>query len=223
MLDLRGAELEARATIPASRISGTLETSVSSNRRRLPRCRTRASPTSQSGRGRRRTISAARSRSGSVLARTDALAVAITGGSAFPSGFEFTLNVRLRRGGDFDPFEADLLMHQGMYRHRRTSGAIAPEVLRFGIEFADGAKATNLGGPWPPRPDAEPASPVLVQHGGGGGNGRWDQEYWVWPLPPPGPLAFVCEWPHANVPLTRVATDADVIRSAAARAEKLWE
>ena len=29
----------------------------------------------------------------------------------------------------------------------------------------------------------------------------------MWPLPPIGPLFFVCEWPAAGIPLTRVEVD----------------
>jgi hypothetical protein len=58
--------------------------------------------------------------------------------------------------------------------------------------------------------------------GGGGGGGRWSHANWVWPLPPPGPLTFVCEWPGLDIPLTRVAMDAERIRDAGGRAELLW-
>ena len=55
-----------------------------------------------------------------------------------------------------------------------------------------GRKATNLDQP-PYDPEHEPDRPVLHQHGGGGGGSIWDMEHWVWPLPPTGPFAFVCE------------------------------
>ena len=95
------------------------------------------------------------------------------------------------------------------------------DFLRFGVEFADGAKATNL--PGPPGPPGEPAGPLLLQRGGGGGGSRWDQTYWVWPLPPPGPLAFVCEWPAEEISLTRAEIDAELVLGAAAKAEILWD
>jgi hypothetical protein len=57
---------------------------------------------------------------------------------------------------------------------------------------------------------------------GGGGGGRWEHRNWLWPIPPPGPVAFVCEWPALQIPLTRTTLDAEVIRDAARRAVVLW-
>jgi hypothetical protein len=159
-----------------------------------------------------------------VLARTDDLAVAVTDATAYPNGFEFKLVVKARRVGDelgdFDPLDFDHpLLHQAPRRRRE----LPPELLRFGIEFSDGSKATNLGDPWPGDPEEMPSPPVLVPGGGGGGWGSWESDYWVWPLPPPGRFAFVCEWPAKGVPLTRKEIDAALIREAAGQAEVLWE
>jgi hypothetical protein len=41
----------------------------------------------------------------------------------------------------------------------------------------------------------------------------------MWPLPPDGPLSFVCEWPVAGVELTRTEIDAALIIAAASRAQ----
>jgi hypothetical protein len=46
--------------------------------------------------------------------------------------------------------------------------------------------------------------------------------YWVWPLPPEGSLAFVCEWPIADIPETRTEIDSALLRDAAADAAILW-
>jgi hypothetical protein len=63
----------------------------------------------------------------------------------------------------------------------------------------------------------------LVRPGGrGGGGGYWRQTHWVWPLPPAGPLVFVCEWPATGIPLTRNELDAQAILDAAARAEVIF-
>lgn len=47
---------------------------------------------------------------------------------------------------------------------------------------------------------------------------RW----WAWPLPPPGPLEFVCEWPPFGIPETRAGLDGQLILDAAARSIRLW-
>ena len=130
---------------------------------------------------------------------------------------------RRRRRGE-DAFDEEMLWHHHMHAYpRRGRGEIPPEVLRLGIEFADGSKATNLRGPFAHEPDDDGRGPMLTQRGGHGGEGRWTQEFWVWPLPPPGPLAFVCEWPHHGIDLTRSEIDAQVVLDAAARAQVLWE
>ena len=59
--------------------------------------------------------------------------------------------------------------------------------------------------------------PVLMPRGGSGSLERWHGAYWVWPLPPEGPVAFVCEWPIADIPLTRYELDSARIRDAAGK------
>jgi hypothetical protein len=43
-----------------------------------------------------------------------------------------------------------------------------------------------------------------------------------WPLPPPGPLAFVCEWPAAGIAVTRSEIDAQLVLDAADRAQLIF-
>ena len=99
---------------------------------------------------------------------------------------------------------------------------MADEILRFGIQYADGSKATSLGPPMIGPQDKRPEGPILQHQGGGGGGTVATQRFWAWPLPPPGPLAFVCEWPKYAISLTRHEIDAGVIREAAKRAIELW-
>jgi hypothetical protein len=149
-----------------------------------------------------------------LLARTADVAVAVVDATAYPTGLEFRVMVR-RRERDRLAFDDPLGFH-GLHR-----GELAPDVLRFGVQLSDGSKATSLDGFPPAR--VEPPGPVLMRRGGGGGGGQWDLGFWLYPLPPPGPLAFVCEWPSESIGLTRQEIDADVIRAAADRAEVLWE
>jgi hypothetical protein len=57
---------------------------------------------------------------------------------------------------------------------------------------------------------------------GGGGGGRFHQGYWVSPLPPPGPIALVCEWPAAGISLARYELDAQLLVDAAERARAIF-
>lgn len=99
---------------------------------------------------------------------------------------------------------------------------MSDEILRFGLQFADGSKVTNLGPPMIGPTDRAQKGPMLMHMGGSGGGEVVEQMYWVWPLPPPGPLAFVCEWPKFGIELTRHEIDADLIRKASTQAIELW-
>ncbi len=57
---------------------------------------------------------------------------------------------------------------------------------------------------------------------GSGTRARFDQRFWVEPLPPPGPLGVVVEWERRGLRETRVDLDGSEIVDAAARAERLW-
>ncbi len=142
------------------------------------------------------------------LARTADTAVAVLQLVAYSTGFGFLLGVRRRllADDDLDPF---------MHRLGRRAGDHA---LRLGVGFADGRKATNLS--LPLHHDEE--GPVLIFRGGGGGGRTWDMGFWVWPLPPPGPLAFVCKWPAAGIAETRVEIEARSVLDASARSQLLW-
>jgi hypothetical protein len=149
-----------------------------------------------------------------VLARSEAAAVYLGRCAAYPSGLDFELHViASATAGDLDP------SLNGVYR-QPGGGSNYDEMLRFGIAFADGRKASNLGGFTPS--GEEPEGPVLWGMGGGGGGGRWQQGFWMWPLPPSGLLTFVCEWPAAGIALTRVAIDSEPLRDAAARSRELF-
>jgi len=151
-----------------------------------------------------------------VLARTPALAVCVTRVSAYATGFELDV---LTFGSSEAGEELD---HPFFMRRRGPRGARDEGSLRFGVQFSDGGKATNMGGPRPLRFEEQPQGPVLTGHGGGGGGSRWSQQFWVWPLPPPGQLALVCEWPAVSIPLTRHEIDAQLILDAAGRAQEIF-
>jgi hypothetical protein len=144
-----------------------------------------------------------------LIASNERAAVYVGRCSAYPTGFELEVRVLLAADADLDP------SLNGPH-HRPGRGSNYEEMLKFGLEFSDGRKVTNVS-PFPPGPE-KPEEPVLWPQGGGGGGGRWRQDFWVWPLPPTGPLAFVCEWPAAGIGLSRAETDAQPLLDAAARA-----
>lgn len=157
-----------------------------------------------------------------VLGRSVDAVVYLHNVLVYPTGISFSLAVRTRASDmQFDPLEP---LPFGPLHHLAGRGAQLPDsLLRFGVQLADGGKATNLGMHFPPDPlGHEPDGPVLMPGGGGGGSGSWDLSYWLWPLPPAGPLTFVCEWPAHDIALTEATVDAETFRAAAARSEVLW-
>jgi hypothetical protein len=149
-----------------------------------------------------------------VIARTDTAVVYLGALVAYPTGFEFDVFV-VSDGSDpeLDPFG---------FGHRETgrrTGEIQPGLLRLGFAYADGTKATNTGAyfHWHEGSGRPPDAPVMTGGHGGGGEGTWSTTLWVWPLPPPGALQFVCEWPAAGIPQTRVDLDAASLLAAANR------
>lgn len=157
-----------------------------------------------------------------VLARTDQVAVCVSRISAYPSGFELQLLVIADQSSELDPMLFGAT-HHFHHQARKAEAAIPDEMLRFGVQFADGAKATNTGGDGPLWDlDEKPSAPVMNTGGGGGGDGNWHQDVWVWPLPPPGPLTLVCQWPAAGIALTRQEIDAQLILDAASHAQIIF-
>ena len=148
------------------------------------------------------------------LARTGNVAIAAHGGLAYPNGFAF--RVALLRRAELERATGD-----PFHRWHRQRGELTEDVLRFGLQFADGAKATVFDVHRSFGEAGRPSGPVLMQRGGGGGR-AWEFGFWVWPLPPDGPLAFVVEWPSEGIELTRTEIDASVVRTAAEQAETLW-
>jgi hypothetical protein len=158
-----------------------------------------------------------------VLARTAERAIGLTGIRAYPNGFACTLHLRLR---EVIPGEQSLFGMFGMFDmlgELDPAGELGDYYLRLGVGFADGRKATNLDR----RRDVEdgpPPDPPALRLTRWEGYDILSQEVdlWVWGLPPPGPLAFVCQWPARRIPESRVKIDAALVLEAARRAEAIW-
>jgi hypothetical protein len=145
-----------------------------------------------------------------VLVRTEALALIVDQVVAYTTGFAFRLSGRARVDDERVARSFGMLLGQPEGDMDR---------LLLGVELADGRKATNLD-----RRPIEGAEPGAVLMGGAGsaGGGRFESAYWVWPLPPDGPLSFVCQWGAEGVELTRVSIDGSAISAAGGSSELLW-
>jgi hypothetical protein len=147
-----------------------------------------------------------------LLGRTDIDALLVTGLRAYPTGLEFALTVRPH------PDQLQQRRHDADRPHR-----FAYRDLWLELRFADGQTAGNHPRYWPRTFEIQqPDPPLLYCHGGGGSERRWRSRHWLWGLPPPGPLAFVCTWPAGQLQASGVEIDANLILEAAARAVPVW-
>lgn len=154
-----------------------------------------------------------------VLVKRSELAIVVTDFRAYSCGIAGRLVVRTRERAP------GVRMMHPMHLMMGTRGTdpneLPHELLRFGIEFADGRRATTIDNRASHRD--EPPEIVLMQRGGGGGGSGWEFGFWIWPLPPEGPLTFAVEWPSESVELTTSQLDVAPLLAAATRSEELWE
>ena len=146
-----------------------------------------------------------------ILGRTERAAVAVTGLSAYSGGFEIFVTARFRPDPEAGP---------GDREPGRPGPGGARRSFRFGMQLADGTRVIGQHGG--PDPGTEPDGPILRAFLGGGGPRSSFWRWWMWPLPPGGPLEFVCEWPALGIPETRAGLDAQLILDAAGRSTRLW-
>lgn len=88
----------------------------------------------------------------------------------------------------------------------------------MGVAFSDGRLALSDSH----RAGATDRRLSLIPLSGSGTSSRFDQRFWVQPLPPRGPLGLIVEWSRRSLPETRVDVPADAIVEAASRATVLW-
>ncbi len=153
-----------------------------------------------------------------MLIRTEQVSVAIGSIRAYPAGFEFTLHTRLRHEDESGHGGADPLEPHGPWRGRQVPG----EVLRLGLMYADGRRTVAAAARPLGDDAADPGRLVMLEGWSSGSPRRWDGEFWVYPLPPEGPVTFVASWPKYGVIETRVELGGAAIREAAGRAVTLW-
>jgi hypothetical protein len=150
-----------------------------------------------------------------VLERRDTAAIGIGDLRAFRNGVAFTSLIRTRAtSDDITPF--------GWQRHwaevgEPPTGTDLADLFILTLELATGVRATSIEsiGRRSGRPTSE--APHLSMVSGGGAGGRWKMDWELFPLPPPGPLRFIIDWPRLRVHFEHVV-DANPILEAAARA-----
>ncbi|MDG4769605.1 hypothetical protein [Solwaraspora sp. WMMD792] len=162
-----------------------------------------------------------------LLARSDQAAVILTSLLAYPTGFEFDISAVLRAP---EPATAvDPTTAVGLAREQTgASGPPRPRSpvdgvggLQVMVRFADGTALSSLHRSASPA-DREPPGPLLSPVVASTDQQRHDARFWVWPLPPDGPVTVGCAWPARDIPHSRVEVSGELIRQAAAGAVELW-
>ena len=139
--------------------------------------------------------------------RSGQTAIAITGVWAYSNGFEFFVTRIIRPdapGFDEDPVPG---APRGTLAERQS--------FRISLQLADGSTVVSGRSDG----DAEPTGPILRSSGGGGSSHRVVLRWWAWPLPPSGPLAFICQLGTGE---TRVSMDAQLILDASRHSVRVW-
>jgi hypothetical protein len=139
--------------------------------------------------------------------RSEQTAIAITGVWAYSNGFEFFVTRLIRPdapGFDEEPVPG---APRGTLAERQS--------FQISLQLADGRTVISRR----PDGDAEPTGPILQSRGGGGSSHRVVLRWWTWPLPPRGPLEFICQLGTGE---TRVGIDAQLILDASQRSVRVW-
>jgi hypothetical protein len=150
-----------------------------------------------------------------VLRKGAEAVVGVTGCVAFTTGFQLSVGIRKKH---LPPPVAHPMLHPEPVETR----------LRIGVRFADGRETDwqelrAYHEAFAAGEDAPvPAGPVISGAGGGGGAKSLNMSYWIWPLPPDGPVTVTCHWPEGGVPDGQAELDGSAIRRAGESSRKLW-
>jgi hypothetical protein len=158
-----------------------------------------------------------------VLASQPRLFIAITDCAAYSNGF--TLALALRSKDDIPPHAMGF---------GPTHDPDDDSGIQIGIRFSDGREARSTGvarGPmmrfyraWSEgdEPDV-PEEPLIVQRSGGGGGRHFDFNYFIWPLPPDGPVTITCRWPARGLQTAGKQLNGTAIRAAGLKSKSVWD
>jgi hypothetical protein len=146
-----------------------------------------------------------------LIARTSEVVVAVRGITAYSDGLHLAVVVLFA-----DQARAEDLAYS-LQEYSRSPGR-----FRFGVAFSDGRQATSGNRDSPDveqSPDAAQLKLIDSDHAGL----IWTGQYWLWPLPPPGPLVVGCRWPDRGIAETLVQIDPEPLLTAAATSHPVWE
>ena len=125
---------------------------------------------------------------------------------AFSSGFAFDVEIQGDRTKALDVHGLEYF-----------EGGPVESVFRFGIEYEDGRRATNLD-----RVAGTRRRGIgLVAYAMASRPGGSTVSVWSWPLPPGRQIAFACDWIVLGIAFSRIELDAAALRTAGTRSRRL--
>jgi hypothetical protein len=148
--------------------------------------------------------------SGFLLARSDDVAIALSGITAFSDGL--TLHVVVL----FADEQRREALDWSLQEYSRSPGR-----FRIGVQLPDGIRATAGTGDAPPVMPQE-TDAVLTMLNSSNGPLRWQGDYWLWPLPDDGTMVIGCRWPDRAIDETLVSVETASLRVAAEASGPVW-
>ncbi|GAA3798201.1 hypothetical protein GCM10022226_16960 [Sphaerisporangium flaviroseum] len=171
--------------------------------------------------------------SGLILARTPNVAITVPTIQAFSIGCLINVDIVMRRQtlspDDFQALELSVFPH--MITGVKADQPLPDQLLRFGVRFADGAKATTVGQRLdrtqlpqdpPPGPQLSLLLPGMSLRSGDDDAGVTTWGLWLWPSPPRERFELAVEWPVGGIELSIVELDGAAIVAAAQQAVPYW-
>jgi hypothetical protein len=160
-----------------------------------------------------------------IIGASEQAAIGVRRIVAYPDGFQLDVvawvrKPERRRRRRFLMSHGIMLQDHG-YGYRDEDGTVAKDLVRFGVQFPDGGKVTNLdrGPGWP---DATEPMHGMSGRGGSSSDSEAEQDFWIWPVPESGDIELVCEWPGYGIGDSRLTISGDELRAAAGRARLVW-
>jgi hypothetical protein len=143
-----------------------------------------------------------------MLAQQDDVSVFLSRVDVYSTGIDFDL-VALLRG---DQSGVDVMLW-GSHTEPADRSVLA-------VSYADGRRVSSDDA-WE-HAEAPTSALHLAVERASGGPPRASMHYFLWPLPPPGPITFRFLWPGQEIVEQTTTIEAAVILDAAARVCQLW-
>jgi hypothetical protein len=158
-----------------------------------------------------------------VLLKSDQFALVVDQFEVYPNGVHFRVMVHSHSRPGPQPVRNDdgsvsVTFSTSLPKEEchLDASSVGKNVIYYGLQLADGTKWVNIDRPQRPPDDA--TGPIVRSPARGGRSA----EHWIWPLPPPGKIAFFAKWPKERLKEQTAEIDADELRALSGQATVIW-